>query len=160
MMKTDRAGEIEWLHIYGGRERDELIALTKGGNDNYINAGNNQTNDGDFEGYGGEFQRNINQIFMISINASGETEGIKTYGGSEREWLESLVATPDGGFLMSGLSYSNDGHFFLRKVNQDGEKEWVKRANIRLSAKATFSYQNKSFALFGSNEEARENKFV
>src|SRR5690625_7406928 len=112
LMKTDRAGEIEWLHNYGGRERDELIALTKGGSDKYIIAGNNQTNDGDFEGYGGEFQRNINQIFMISINASGETEWIKKYGGRERGWLERLVGTPDGGMVMWGVSYRNTVEYF------------------------------------------------
>src|SRR5690625_6211227 len=99
---------------------------------------------------------------MISINASGETEWIKTYGGSEREWLESLVATPDGGFLMSGLSYSNDGHFFLRKVNQDGEKEWVKRFNIGLDRKSTrlnSSHVAISYAVFCLKKKKKQKHY-
>src|SRR5690625_692120 len=169
LMKTDDHGEIEWLRTYGGRENDELIALLKGNNNSYIVAGNNQTNDGDFEGYGGEFQRDINQIFMISVNAAGETEWIKTYGGSEDEHLENLIGTPDGGYLLSGRSLSHDGDFinsgtgfnFLMKVGQAGDKEWVKKFTIPKvnntgiysePIKAVFSIQDSYLIAFEASE--------
>src|SRR5690625_2523550 len=174
LMKTDHDGEIEWLNTFGGRERDELITLTKGNENNYIIGGNNETNDGDFEGYGGEFQRGINQIFLISIDSYGNKEWINTFGGSGYELLENLVSTYDGRFLMSGLSTSNDGDFsnsgngynFLMKVNHNGERVWVKKFSIpdleredgsiipsefMYQNKAIFSMQNSYFMVFHTN---------
>src|SRR5690625_7575970 len=66
---------------------------------------------GDFEGYGGEFQRGIAQIFMISVDAAGETEWIETFSGSGREFLNHMIPTQSGGFLLSGSSSSYDGDF-------------------------------------------------
>lgn len=93
---------------------------------------------GDFEGYGGEFQRGIAQIFMISVDAAGETEWIETFSGSGREFLNHMIPTQSGGFLLSGSSSSYDGDFagvgsgdnLLIKVNQSGEKEWVKKYSV------------------------------
>jgi len=183
LMKTDHDGEIDWLHTFGGRERDQLISLTKGNDNNYIIAGNNETNDGDFEGYGGEFQRGINQIFLMSIDSDGNTKWTNTFGGSGYERLENLISTNDGDFLMSGLSYSNDGDFsnsgnghnFLMKVNHNGERVWVKKFSIpdmeredgslitndlMYQNKAIFSMQNNYLLVFHPNRNNEDKQII
>src|SRR5690606_10268634 len=61
----------------------------------------------------------------------------KTFGGTSEDYLEHIVETPDGGFLLAGYSASNTGSskmagnlggndFWILKLKADGTKEWDK----------------------------------
>jgi hypothetical protein len=59
----------------------------------------------------------------------------KTYGGSDKDYAESIIQTKDGGFLVAGWSKSNDGDvnqnhggydIWICKLNSTGELIWSK----------------------------------
>src|SRR5690625_3190943 len=61
---------------------------------------------------------------------------IKTYGGSMGTWGTGLVSSDDGGYLVTGGTWSDDGIFegmkyanpttYVIKLDSDGNREWVK----------------------------------
>jgi len=51
-------------------------------------------------------------VLSISINAQTTPPSIqwqKSLGGTEEEWAYSVKQTNDGGYIVAGLSESNDG---------------------------------------------------
>jgi len=75
---------------------------------------------------------------IATSNTFGQAPSIqwqKCYGGSLGEYLSSLIATNDGGYIMGGTSGSNDGDatfnqglrdFWIMKVNAQGALVWQK----------------------------------
>ncbi|KAA9356177.1 putative Ig domain-containing protein [Larkinella humicola] len=74
--------------------------------------------------------------WLIKFDASHNKQWEKTYGGSEGDYLRTIVATPDG-YLLGGESSSpNDGNkesesfgsddFWVVKIDFAGEKQWDK----------------------------------
>lgn len=67
---------------------------------------------------------------------SGEIEWAKTFGGSNEDEANSIIETPDGGFVVLGYTLSNDGDItdktttdadvWIFKLNQLGELLWSK----------------------------------
>ncbi len=45
---------------------------------------------------------------IVKYSKKGEREWIKLFGGSETDEFYSVAATPDGGFVVGGMSYSTD----------------------------------------------------
>jgi hypothetical protein len=46
-------------------------------------------------------------IWIIKIDQSGNIMWQKTFGGSNSDWVQSLIETPDGGYILAGSSHSN-----------------------------------------------------
>jgi hypothetical protein len=72
-------------------------------------------------------------ILLIKTSAEGQTQWVKTYGGSSFERAYSLKLLSDGSILIAGKTASNNGIFsgflgledaFLLKLNSDGEVVW------------------------------------
>jgi len=85
----------------------------------------------------------VTDILVIKMNDLGETQWIKNFGGASNEDGSAIVQTTDGGFVLTGSTFSNDGDFAgLNKGNEDlyvcklysnGEKQWVKTFGGSLS---------------------------
>jgi hypothetical protein len=58
----------------------------------------------------------------------------KSYGGSKNEYAYSMVATPDGGYIIAGNSESSDGDLTGNHGTTDG---WV----IKISGSGTLEWQ-------------------
>ncbi|MDD1733538.1 MAG: hypothetical protein LUQ10_01880, partial [Methanothrix sp.] len=53
----------------------------------------------------------------------------KTYGGSDRDWGESVQQTDDGGFIIAGITYSSgrgSGDLWLVRTDRNGTMLWDK----------------------------------
>ncbi len=119
-----------YTHLVGGSEGDDFsgaIATADGG---YIVTGSTNSNDGDFSGLRGR-----SDGFVIKYNASGAIQWKKTYGGTEDEGLSGIQATADGGYLVTGWTWSQDGDltankgksdYWILKISSTGNKEWSK----------------------------------
>ena len=104
LAKLDNAGNIQWQRFLGGTGRDELkdIQLTADGG--YIVAGSSSSVDGDICSNKGN-----QDFFIVKLSSSGTTEWRKTCGGSGNDVANSVFETSDGGYIVSGYSYSNNG---------------------------------------------------
>ncbi len=73
---------------------------------------------------------------VVKFNSSGEREWLRLYGGSSSDIINTVEATPDGGFIIGGKTSSTDGDFkditnqpisaFLMKCDANGNPLWKK----------------------------------
>lgn len=131
ILKTSLLGEIDWMQSYGGSGEDTaraIIATTDGG---YAVLGFSNSIDGDLNGK----TTDVNDYWLLKLDASGELQWSKTYGGSKDDRGQSLVQTRDGGFALTGYAMSDDGDGsvnkgfhdnWIIKVNATGDIEWEK----------------------------------
>ena len=68
-------------------------------------------------------------VFLIKTDSSGNTLWVKTFGGSNSEGGYSVQQTTDGGYIITGhtYSYGGVGEIWLIKTNNIGNKLWTKR---------------------------------
>ena len=140
IIKCNSSGEIEWAKSMGGTDSDRIesvIATTDGG----CIAG------GYFWSYTIDLDDNItinknrnNDTIIIKYNSEGRIEWAKTIGGDSNEFLTTLSATKDGGFIAGGyfttsvldlgnnISIGNNGQDdgMIIKYNSNGQAEWAK----------------------------------
>jgi hypothetical protein len=130
--KIDRSGNILWQKSIGGTDDDEGWSVITTSDNNYLVAGNTNSNDGKVGGNHGQ-----QDILLVKLNGSGNIVWQKSLGGSALEFIvfSSIIATSDGGFLLLGNTNSNDGDvsgnhgdldFWLVKLNASGNIIWQK----------------------------------
>ena len=117
VVKIDSFGDIEWQKCLGGSNYDEAHFVKQTIDDGFIVAGYSKSNDGDVSGnHGGD------DCWVVKLNSSGYIEWQKCLGGSNRDWVYDIQQTADGGFIVAGLSESNDGDV---SGNHGGIDCWV-----------------------------------
>jgi len=98
------AQEIEWQNTIGGSGWDELRSVI-------------QTNDGGSL-IGGYSNSNISgdktenclgdyDFWIVKIDSNGNIQWQNTIGGSDNDYLNSVILTSDGGYMLGGTSRSN-----------------------------------------------------
>jgi predicted secreted protein len=118
LIKTDSLGNMQWNRRYGGIGNDvahSLIATSDGG---YVLSGSTES-----FGAGG------NDFWLVKIDALGNMQWNKTYGGASADIAYSLVATYDGGYAVAGVTSSfgaGSGDFWLIKTDALGNMQWNK----------------------------------
>jgi hypothetical protein len=134
LVKLDASGRMLWQKTLGGSNDDgigvsSIIATNDGG---YILAGATSSNDGDVSNNHGD-----KDGWLVKLNSNGNIIWQKTIGGSGSENIFSMIATPDGGFLMTGQTSSNSingddignkgsNDVWVVKVNASGDIMWQK----------------------------------
>jgi PKD repeat protein len=128
LTKLDSTGQLIWQKTYGGSNMDigtGIVQLSSGG---FIIAGYTASTNGDITSNHGNFD-----AWVLKIDQSGNIIWQKTIGGSQVDLCYSLIQTQDGGFLLGGGTYSNDGDvsglhgdqdFWLVKINSAGTIQW------------------------------------
>ncbi len=128
--KLDRQGNIQWEQNYGGRGWDEprsMVATMDGG---FVIAGGSSSPDGDVSKPKG------NQDFwIVKIDRNGTLLWERSYGGSRFDKAYSITETRDGGFVVVGITESNDGDV---RTHHGGRDIWV----LRLSRTGTLLRQH------------------
>ena len=123
--------EIDWQNTYGGSSWDIPWAIMQTPSDSgYIVAGVTESTDGDILENAG-----IYDYWVVKLDSLGEIIWQKTYGGSSIDECEDIISTGDGGYLLVGYTYSDDGDisyshgsvdYWIIKINSSGELEWEK----------------------------------
>lgn len=66
-------------------------------------------------------------VFLLKLTADGEQEWSQSYGGNSYDEIEMLIETSDGGYLMTGYTFSfgnGSGDVYLVKLDANGGLEW------------------------------------
>ncbi|WP_160137826.1 T9SS type A sorting domain-containing protein [Chryseobacterium sp. c4a] len=131
IVKINSDGNIQWKKSLGGTGDDRATSVVQTSDGGYAIAGYAENNDGDVTGnHGGK------DYWIIRLNSDG---GVifwkKSFGGSHQDLPWSMVKTSDGGFIVAGHAFSNDGDvtenhdgtdFWVVKINEAGNIQWQK----------------------------------
>jgi hypothetical protein len=148
-VNPDHSAAIEWQKAIGGTRVDVAQAIQPTPDGGYIIAGNTNSQDGDVTGYhSGTYGCYLPCVgpticgyfpdgLVVKLSSAGAIQWQKALGGSAAENLLSIQPTPDGGYIASGLTYSNDGDVsgyhggdeadaWIIKLNGSGIIQWQK----------------------------------
>ncbi len=141
IIKYSREGDVEWAKSVGGSDEDSIQSVART-SDGGIIAG------GYFEGSSiqvGDYTLTNNSSFtsysegmIIKYSAEGEVEWVRSVGGKDHEYINSVAETSDGGLIAGGYfedniqvgdyaltnNGSNDG--MIIKYSAEGEVEWAR----------------------------------
>ncbi len=130
IVKVDSMGNLLWEKSLGGNGNDdcaEIIEVADGSL--YAMGSTGSTDVGAFINHG------ESDFLLIHLSASGDILWQKTYGGSDSETASSVRTTTNNGFIMTGITKSNDGDvtdnhglidFWAVRINAIGDIIWQK----------------------------------
>jgi len=106
IIKLSAFGAVQWQEVYGGSNYDEPVNAYETPDGDFIISGITDSNDGHVSGLHGI--PGYKDIWIIKISSSGELIWQHCYGGSNGDYLHSMVPY-NNNFLFSGYTWSDDG---------------------------------------------------
>ncbi|CCU85029.1 PKD (fragment) [Mesotoga infera] len=103
----------------GGSGYEQATSIEQTSEGGYIVVGLTTSNDGDVSGNHGS-----SDAWIVKLNSTGSIEWQKCLGGSGYEQATSIEQTSEGGYIVVGLTTSNDGD-----VSGNHEDAWVVKLN-------------------------------
>ena len=128
ILRLDAGGNLLWAKTYGGTLNDRAESISPTSDGGFIVAGYSESNDGDLTGNKGDFD-----YWIFKINASGNLLWERNYGGSFADFGFDAQQTSDGGYLMTGSTFSGNGDvggnqgfydYWIIKLDGSGNLLW------------------------------------
>ncbi len=145
LVKTDALGNVQWNKTYGGTWDDQASSLVATSDGGYALVGSTRP-----------FVDISFDSLLVKVDASGNMQWNKTYGGSGNDAFYSLVAAPDGGYAIAGYTESfgtGGADFWLVKTDALGNMQWNKTygGGDYEEAHSLVATSDGGYALTGSN---------
>ncbi len=118
VIKLNLDGLPVWARTYGGARNEWANSII-------------QTADGGLAltGQTTSFSVGGLDFLVIKLSSDGNLEWARTYGGTKGEWSYSIIQTSDGGYALTGLTWSfgsGNDDFLVIKLSSDGNLEWAR----------------------------------
>ena len=142
VVKLDNSGQIQWEKSFGFPGLDEAFSVIQTKDKGYfitgyldVTASEGGGNDDGKKHQKNDLKHGVGEFWGIKLNASGEREWRRYFGGTNNDRSYGVVQTEDEGFLMIGSSESEDFNisdprgsydFWIVKVGKQGELIWEK----------------------------------
>jgi hypothetical protein len=134
IVKLSGNGQKQWDRTFGGGQDDILEVILPTTDSGFLLGGTSPSNN---SGDKSESNRGGADFWLVKINSNGQKSVDKTFGGAGIDEMCSIIATSEGGFLLSGSSTSNSfgeksensrgsKDFWILKINSNNEKQWDK----------------------------------
>jgi gliding motility-associated-like protein len=134
VVKLNNCGIIQWQRSFGGSGYESARDIVQTPDGGFIVLGETNSTDGDVAaGYGG-----TKDIWLLKMDAGGTVTWQKRYGGNGLDIGNQLAVMPDGNYLITASTASNDGDIsgnhgtggytdaLLMKINPSGTILWSK----------------------------------
>jgi hypothetical protein len=122
---------VDWKKVLGGNGNDYGYSIIKTSDGGYLLSGRTTSNNGDITSTKGGID-----MWAVKLDAGGNITWQKTYGGNADEYSVAAAATPDGGYVLTGYTLSNNNgdvgqnhgntDFWVLKINGTGAIQWQK----------------------------------
>lgn len=144
VVKLDPLGTIIWENALGGPLHEGARSIQQTNDGGYIVGGWSASTIG--PGSDVTFNHGLNDVWVVKLDALGELEWERSLGGSQYDDAFDVKQTADGGYIVAGLTKSNDGDASGHHGDYDF---WV----VKLDATGTLVWQN---TLGGTGAEIAE----
>lgn len=118
LIRTDADGGTIWTKYYGGPEDDVAYAIQEHWDGDYLVAG-----------YTNSFGAGGSDIWILKIDAAGDTLWTETYGDSGNEIAYDIASTSDSGYVITGgrqwIVPTDTGYAFLMKFDLNSDSCWL-----------------------------------
>ena len=104
VVKLDSTGSITRKKCLGGSDADKASSIQQTTDGGYIVAGWGGSSDGDVIGNHGNYD-----YWVVKLDTAWTITWQKCLGGTNLDQAYSIQQTTDGGYIIAGLSLSNDG---------------------------------------------------
>ncbi len=128
VVKLDAAGNKQWDASYGGSSNEVLRSVQQTSDGGYIVGGISLSGvSGNKAGAG----FGANDYWIVKLNANGNKQWERTYGGSDSDELHALQQTTDGGYILGGYSSSDvSGNKTSASFGNGSSDYWVVRLDV------------------------------
>ena len=130
-------GELEWVRSFGGSGEETAQSIIQTSDGGYAVLGYTNSTDGDLV----EKVLNVNDYWLLKLDAEGNLQWDRTYGGSGDDRGQSVIQTNDGGYAIVGYAMSDDGD---GSNNEGFHDNWI----LRLDASGNILWE-RSFGFSG-----------
>lgn len=96
LIKTDKAGNVQWTRTYGGARNDYGISVRQMSNGGYLVAGWTES-----------FGAGMADVYVIKTDSTGNVLQTDTFGGAYNDYGLEIRQTRDNGFVVTGYTYSS-----------------------------------------------------
>jgi len=134
IVKLTSTGSIAWSLCLGGRSEEFARTVQQTADGGYVMGGYTMSVDGDVSGNHGSYD-----YWVVKLDNIEEVQWKKTLGGTGSDILTSMVQTTDGGYIIAGHVYSQDGDiagsgfhgpffddYWVVKLSSTGAIQWKK----------------------------------
>lgn len=126
IVKLNSIGNIQWQKSFGGIGDDESSSIQQTTDGGYIIAGRSDS-------YNDVLSKH--DFWVVKLDNNGSIQWQKSLGGIGDDEAYSIRQTKDGGYIVAGLSESNEGDvsgnhgsydYWIVKLNSSGDILWQK----------------------------------
>ncbi len=132
IVETDPDGNILWQQTFGGYSQDMIMKIIELQDGTFLLAGYSYSG---ISGDKTESLRGHRDLWLVKLDQNREIQWQRTYGGNDAEDLDDIVATNDGGFLITSTSNSiasgdktttalGNSDIWILKLDRLGRLEW------------------------------------
>lgn len=122
ILKLNSSGNILWQKSFGGAGADYAGSAQQTSDGGYIVAGTSTS-----------FGAGSQDGWLLKLDADGNIQWQKTYGGTSQDFIESIQQTDDFGYVVAGTTYSfgnGNSSAWVLKLNSYGDIQWQKTYNL------------------------------
>lgn len=104
IVKLDATGDVRWDRTFGSESHDDMTCVLPTADGGYLLGGFSSAGIS-----GAKSQASIGNSYdywLVKTNADGTKLWDRTYGGTDSDYLRTLLQTPAGDYLLGGYSYS------------------------------------------------------
>lgn len=134
LIKIDFNGTKLWEKVIGTWDSDGVSVIKRTTDGGYILGGFAMAG---INGDKSQPSRGVGDYWIVKLDANGNKQWDKTYGGNRNDILVSIQQTADGGYFVGGYSDSDlsgdktgakkgDFDFWVIKLDASGSKQWDK----------------------------------
>jgi hypothetical protein len=123
VIKTSDVGDTQWAFTLGGPKIEGGNSVIQTADGGYMVAGHTE-----------DFGARDCDAFMMKLDANGNRQWLKVYGGYADDISEGIIQLPDGGYVFAGITASwgnqpNDKesrHVYFVRTDANGDTAWTK----------------------------------
>lgn len=118
VLKLNIHGDTLWTRTYGGAEADWANSVIRTSDGGYALAGCTES-----------FGSGWGDVWILKLNASGDTLWTRTYGGEFADEGKGIVQTPDSGYAVAGYTNSFGSGYddaWVLRLNAGGDTLWTR----------------------------------